>query len=63
MDRRTFLKQGSGALIAMKAGTSSAAEEHETRQEFKTANTRWQAAYDKAIAVLAGNVRVLSAYP
>jgi hypothetical protein len=30
--------------------------------EFRTANQRWQAAYDKALMVLAKNVRVLPRY-
>jgi hypothetical protein len=30
--------------------------------QFTTANARWQAAYDKALAILSGNVRVLPRY-
>ena len=63
MDRRTFLKQTAGALIAIEARTSLAMESHESGQEFKTANARWQAAYDSAMAVLSKNVRVLPYYP
>jgi hypothetical protein len=60
MDRRRFLKLGAGALLAAHTARVSALVTP-TREgpEFKTANARWQAAYDGALAVLAGNVRVL----
>src|ERR1700728_44675 len=63
MNRRTFLKQSAGALAAVKSGAAfglpAAAGE---APEFKTANTRWQAAYDGALAVLAANVQVMPRY-
>lgn len=63
MNRRRFLKLSASALLAAQAGralarTAPAAD----GPEFKTANARWQAAYDRALAVLAGNVRVLPRY-
>lgn len=64
MDRRTFLKQGTGALLALQAGRRlmRAEEAPEPRQQFRTANESWQNAYDKAMAVLSGNVRILPFY-
>jgi hypothetical protein len=51
MDRRAFLQ------LAAAAGV-------EVRQhpEFRTANLRWQAAYDRALAVLAAKFQVLPRY-
>jgi hypothetical protein len=68
MNRRTFLKHGAGALAAMSAGStsigsslaSSAADNGAPR--FSTANARWQAAYDRGLTVLAGNVQVMPRY-
>jgi len=63
MDRRAFLKQGTAALVAAKAAPAFARSAMETdASEFKTANTRWQAAYDGALAILAGNVQVMPRY-
>jgi len=59
IDRRTFL----GGATAFAAGCASAfAEPDPHRPEFRTANARWQAAYDRALAVLAANVQVLPRY-
>ncbi|HEX4322598.1 MAG TPA: alpha-L-rhamnosidase [Acidobacteriaceae bacterium] len=62
MDRRAFLKLGAGALIAAKAGSADVAFNSKAPQ-FSTANKRWQAAYDAALQVLAGNVQTLPLYP
>jgi hypothetical protein len=63
MNRRRFLQQGAGACLAATAGRAAAISEAGARgPQFTTANARWQAAYDKALAILAGNVRVLPRY-
>ena len=63
MNRRLFLKRSAGALLAARAGRalalSGGAEEG---PEFRTADARWQAAYDRALGALAGNVRVMPQY-
>jgi len=60
MNRRRFLRQGAGFALAATVGRSAALPEAEAAgPRFSTANTRWQAAYDKALAILSGNVRVL----
>ena len=56
MNRRAFLRATTSAAIA---ATADAAE---YAPEFHTANARWQAAYDRALAILAANVRVLPRY-
>jgi hypothetical protein len=61
INRRTFLKQGAGALIAAKTASALAAP-IESAPEFKTSNARWQAAYDGALAVLANNVQRMPRY-
>lgn len=64
MDRRAFLKLGAGALAASKAGLAPASEAFVANApQFTTANKTWQAAYDAALQVLAGNVQTLSLYP
>ena len=55
MDRRTFLA-GTAAVGATSLGSLRAAGAERTPQ-FHTANARWQAAYDRALQVLAGNVQ------
>jgi len=63
LNRRLFLKRSTAALLAAKAGRALALSAPPDRApEFKTANARWQAAYDSALAVLAGNVQVLPRY-
>jgi hypothetical protein len=57
MNRRAFLQRGAAALAVWKTALAGASS-----MEFTTANARWQAAYDKALAILAGNVRVLPRY-
>src|SRR5271163_3080504 len=60
MNRREFLTRGAGALVAAKAGSALAVlPTTEGAPEFKTANARWQSAYDAALAALANNVQVL----
>ncbi len=56
MDRRFFLA-ASAASAATLALPARAEPSHAPR--FTTRNARWQAAYDKALSVLAGNVRVM----
>ena len=58
MDRRTFMAAGSAALIA----TQARAETTVNQPHYNTANLKWQAAYDKALAVLAANVQVVPRY-
>jgi len=61
LDRRAFL---TGAVAGTAgAGGVSAAAAASGAQRFTTANAAWQGAYDKALAVLAGNVRTLPGYP
>ncbi len=63
MNRRVFLKQGAAALVAVKAGPGAVFSEADVGgPEFKTGNTRWQAAYDRALAILADNVQVMPRY-
>jgi len=59
MHRRVFLKQAVAAGLGTRF--AGAAQEHD-QPEFRTADSRWQAAYDRALAVLAANVRVLPRY-
>ncbi|WP_380780586.1 alpha-L-rhamnosidase [Sphingomonas sp. R86520] len=56
MDRRFFLAASASGAAALALPASAAAS---GAPRFKTANARWQAAYDKALTVLAGNVRVM----
>ena len=62
MNRRAFLEQGARALAAVKAGSAVAFSAAEAPPQFKTLNRRWQAAYDLALAILAGNVQVMPRY-
>ncbi len=55
MNRRLFLKGAAAAGFAR--GVFGAASDGSP--EFRTANARWQSAYDRALAVLTSNVRVL----
>jgi len=57
INRRAFLRRGAQALAA--AGSAAALADTAGAPEFRTANSLWQAAYDRALAILAGNVRVL----
>jgi len=62
MNRRRFLQYSSSALLAASAPevlNSAVIAPSDPQPRFRTSNTRWQAAYDKALAVLAGNIRVL----
>ena len=58
MDRRAFLKLGAATLASLHGPSS--AEIPALAPQFSTANKRWQTAYDAALAVLAGNVQVLT---
>jgi hypothetical protein len=55
MNRRAFLKRTASASL----GRLALAEPDRQAPEFRTANTRWQAAYNRALAILAANVQVL----
>ena len=58
MDRRTFLK-GTAAAATLATVPVGAADAGSAPQ-FRTANPRWQLAYDRALQVLAGNVRPMT---
>lgn len=65
MQRRTFLRSGIGVLGAAALAHASQrliAKQDDTQPFFSTTDARWQAAYDKACAILAGNVQVLPRY-
>jgi hypothetical protein len=57
IDRRAFLAGG----LTMAAGSSLVARglENDAAPVYSTKNRRWQQAYDKALAILAGNVQVM----
>jgi hypothetical protein len=55
MNRRAFLKTAASASLAL-------AEPNHQAPEFHTANARWQAAYDTALAVLNANIKILPRY-
>jgi hypothetical protein len=57
MERRTFL--GALGSAAAMLSTRSLSATTSGQPAFRTADTRWQAAYDKALQVLAGNVRMM----
>ena len=61
MDRRAFLQQTAAAGLVVRRASAVPAPD-EQRPEFRTANSRWQAAYDRALDVLAGNVQILPRY-
>jgi hypothetical protein len=57
------MKQGAAAWIAVRTGSARVSPATDMAvPEFKTANKRWQAAYDGALAVLAANVQVMPRY-
>jgi hypothetical protein len=58
MDRRIFLKLGAATLASLL--DPSSAEPLADTPIYSTANKRWQATYDAALEVLAGNVQVLT---
>jgi hypothetical protein len=61
MDRRVFLQPAVAAGIAGQC-MSAFPEPDVLRPEFRTANTRWQTAYNRALAVLDANIQVLPRY-
>jgi hypothetical protein len=63
MNRRSFLRHSAGTLLAAKTGAAHALPPPASAPAFKTANPRWQASYDKALAVLAANVQVIPRFP
>jgi hypothetical protein len=63
MSRREFLKRSAVAMAAMQAAPVRGGwAEERNAPVFKTANARWQGAYDAALKVLAGNVQVMPRY-
>jgi hypothetical protein len=58
MERRRFVA-GMGSLAALMAARAGTLPPGNATPHFRTADRRWQAAYDKALAVLAGNIRTL----
>ena len=60
MDRRRFLKLGAGALLVARAARALGIDDlADEAPRFSTGDSRWQEAYDRALGVLAGNVRIL----
>ena len=60
MDRRTFLASSAATLATLPYAQRALAEDGlGDAPVFVTGNARWQAAYDKALAVLASNVQVM----
>lgn len=59
MDRRSFLLTAASGLASAGASPIAYAEPAADAPRFSTANRLWQAAYDKALAVLAANVQVM----
>ncbi|PZO92214.1 MAG: alpha-L-rhamnosidase [Sphingomonas sanxanigenens] len=60
MDRRSFLASSAVGLAAIAASRGALAEQAAAEAPvFRSGDARWQAAYDKALAVLAGNVQVM----
>lgn len=65
MRRRAFLKSGLGLAAAgalARAWPASASASVPAAPFFSTSDARWQGAYDKACANLAGNIRTLPRY-
>jgi hypothetical protein len=61
MRRREFIRQAAAAGLGDRF-VSASPEPDPQRPEFRTANSRWQTAYNRALAVLAANVQVLPRY-
>lgn len=59
MDRRSFLRTAAGGVAGAGALRFAQAREVADAPRFSTADTRWQAAYDKALKVLDANVQVM----
>ena len=57
------MRCGAAAWAAIEARNVPASPDGGSAPVFRTANARWQAAYDRALAILSGNVRVLPRYP
>ncbi|MEA1673202.1 MGH1-like glycoside hydrolase domain-containing protein [Nitrospirillum sp. BR 11163] len=58
LPRRDFLA-GSAALAGLGLARGTSADEARDTPRYTTDNARWQMAYDKALAILDGNVQVL----
>lgn len=61
LHRRAFLQRAGAAGLGA-AGAYALPAPADQAPEFHTSNARWQAAYDRALGILAGNVRVLPRY-
>jgi hypothetical protein len=61
MNRRCFLGAGVAVAATGAMGTSALARSAEAPQ-FETADAAWQSAYERALTVLAANVRILPGY-
>jgi hypothetical protein len=59
LDRRSFLAGSAAATFAMPAFAHAQQGQLTGVPRFSTTNARWQAAYDAALDVLAGNVKVM----
>lgn len=62
MRRRDVLAGGLAAMAAGPARATSIVESGAPSPQFRTNNGRWQAAYDRALTILSGNVRVMPKY-
>ncbi len=58
IDRRNFIAAGLAAVVA----TRTRAEAAWSQPQYSTRDAKWQAAYDRALTVLAANVRILPRY-
>lgn len=63
MNRRNFVRLGVSAWAGWSAGLARADATTDGEPTFWTEDARWQAAYDAAKSVLAGNVQRLPQYP
>lgn len=59
MDRRSFIARAGAAIASASMNMKAFAQDASDAPQFNTSNRRWQAAYDKALTVLAGNVQVM----
>ncbi len=62
MNRRNFLRTSVLTAAAVQTRRAAAQDPVSSAPSFQTSNQRWQAAYDRALSVLAGNIRVLPRY-
>lgn len=62
MNRRAFLRRAAAVGLGARDALAAPQPNAQRHPEFRTANSRWQAAYDRALAVLAVNIQVLPRY-